>query len=420
MRRKILLIIISILLIFSVIPSLACTSVIISGRISKDGRPVMMKHRDTDEMDNRVKYFIGPKYSFIGLVNSHTTGREVWNGTNSAGFSIMNTASYNIKDDDVPDDKMDKEGILLFKALGICANTSDFESFLDTLTKPWGVEANIGIIDAQGNAAYYEVNNHSWVKYDVNDPKVAPYGYRIVTNFSESGRKQDRKGLERYYTASDIFKELIYSNGNAKIGHNELFNYVSRSYRNSLLGVDYLKNYDGMINSGYFNGTAIDQDFIPRKITTASIVTEGVKKGENPLHTIMWTILGYPSCSVAIPLFVGDGDHLPSYMKKSEYSPHSLLCDYALYIKGKYVFPFSVSNGSKYVDLAAVIKGENGRPSLLSCCQKTEQLIDSEFNPLFDQWVNGNMSDKEFYKSYDKMNSDFLKDYLSNFSNFIQ
>lgn len=414
------MIIISILLIVSALPSLACTSVIISGRITKDGRPIMMKHRDTDEMDNRVKYFKGKKYDFIGLVNSQTKDGEIWNGTNSSGFSIMNTASYNIKDDDVPNDKMDQEGRLIYMALGVCANITDFQSFLDTLTKPWGVEANFGIIDAQGNAAYYEVNNHSWVKYDVNDPKVAPDGYRVVTNFSESGREQDRKGLERYYTACDIIKEIISSNGKTEIGHSELFNYISRSYRNSLLGVDYLKNYDGMINSGYFNGTAIDQDFIPRKITTASIVIEGVKKGENPLHTIMWTILGYPSCSVAIPLFVGDGDHLPSYMKKSSSSPNSLLCDYALHIKVKYVFPRSVSNGSKYVDLAAVIKGEDGRPSLLSCCQKTDKSIENEFNPLFYQWVNGSISDKDFYKRYDMMNSDFIKDYLSNFFIFIQ
>lgn len=420
MKRKILLIVVSILLTINIIPLYACTSVIISGRITKDGRPVMLKHRDTDEMDNRVKYFKGPKYTFIALVNSHTKGGEVWTGTNSAGFSIMNTASYNIKDDNVPDDQMDQEGVVMYKALGKCASTSDFESLLDTLPKPLGVEANFGIIDAQGNAAYYEVNNYSWKKYDVNDPNVAPNGYRVVTNFCESGRAEDRKGIERYYTACDIFKELISSKGKTDIGHDDLFNYVSRSYRHSLLGVDYVKNYDGMIKSGYFNGTAVDQDFIPRKITTASIVIEGVSKGENPLHTIMWTILGYPACSVAIPLFVGDGDHIPSYMKKSSSSKHSQICDYALQIKSKYVFTRSVSNGSKYVDLAAIIKGENGRPSLISCCKKTEKSIDNEFNALYYQWVKGIITDNDFYTRYDNMNSDFLKDYLSNFSNFIQ
>ena len=67
-----------------------CTSAVISGRATPDGRPLLWKHRDTDFLQNSVKYFKGEKYSFIGIVNSsakHPT--EVWMGTNSAGFSIM-------------------------------------------------------------------------------------------------------------------------------------------------------------------------------------------------------------------------------------------------------------------------------------------------------------------------------------------
>ena len=66
----------------------------------------MLKHRDSDYMDNRVERFNGPSYDFIALVNSSSEGGEAWTGTNTAGFSIMNTASYNIKDDDVPDSQI--------------------------------------------------------------------------------------------------------------------------------------------------------------------------------------------------------------------------------------------------------------------------------------------------------------------------
>ncbi|MBR5141758.1 MAG: hypothetical protein IKW55_04675, partial [Bacteroidales bacterium] len=45
----------------------ACTSVIISGSASPDGRPLMWKHRDTGHLDNRLEHFKGEKYSFIGL-----------------------------------------------------------------------------------------------------------------------------------------------------------------------------------------------------------------------------------------------------------------------------------------------------------------------------------------------------------------
>ena len=73
----------------------ACTSVIISGKASPDGRPIMWKHRDTGFLDNRLEYVKGEKYNFIGLVNSteSTSVSEVWIGSNEAGFSIMNTAS---------------------------------------------------------------------------------------------------------------------------------------------------------------------------------------------------------------------------------------------------------------------------------------------------------------------------------------
>ena len=64
----------------------------------------MMKNRDTGELNNRISYYKGPLYSFIGLEDSPAPENGVWTGTNSVGFSIMNTASYNIKDDDVADD----------------------------------------------------------------------------------------------------------------------------------------------------------------------------------------------------------------------------------------------------------------------------------------------------------------------------
>ena len=93
------------------VPELACTSVIISGKVRADGKPVMFKHRDTSHLTNDIQWFQGEKYAFIGLVNTDVPlEKEVWAGTNSAGFSIMNTATYDLKEDDVPADQMDKEG----------------------------------------------------------------------------------------------------------------------------------------------------------------------------------------------------------------------------------------------------------------------------------------------------------------------
>ena len=64
---------------------------------------------------------------------------------------------------------MDREGILMYKALGICRTVEDFVTFLDTLSRPMGVEANFGVIDACGGASYFEVDNSGWVRFDVAD-----------------------------------------------------------------------------------------------------------------------------------------------------------------------------------------------------------------------------------------------------------
>ena len=170
--------------LFSVSITFACTSFIISGKATPSGKPMMFKHRDTGELNNRIAYFQGEKYAFIGLMNSPMLDGEVWSGMNEAGFCIMNTASYNLREDTLKC-QMDREGELMYHALGNCATLADFETWLTTYPQPWGVEANFGVIDAQGGAAYFEMNNSRYIKYDVNSEQS---GYRVVTNFSFAGR----------------------------------------------------------------------------------------------------------------------------------------------------------------------------------------------------------------------------------------
>lgn len=199
------------LFLFFCVPSFACTSVIVSGKYTKDGKAVMYKHRDSSCQEVQMAWFQGEKYRLMGVVNadwktnpmaSETGGiPEIWGGMNEKGFAIMNTATYDLKDDDVPSEMMDMEGVLMYKALSLCETLEDFEHFLDTLSRPMRVEANFGVIDEHGGAAYYEVNNSRWIKYNVNNE---PLGYRVVTNFTMAGRPEDRKGVDRYVKAHKI------------------------------------------------------------------------------------------------------------------------------------------------------------------------------------------------------------------------
>ena len=329
---------------------LACTSAIITGKATPNGRPLMWKHRDTGELNNKVKYFKGEKYTFYALINSPDAMKnEAWTGTNEVGFSIMNTASYNLKNDNVPSDQMDKEGEVMFKALATCRTLADFEKLLDKYKRPMGVEANFGVIDAEGGAAYYEVNNDSWTKIDANDPKIAPQGYIIYTNHSYTGRLDEGMGYVRYTAAEKIMKEHIGRNGD--ITAKWIMQNLSRTFYHSVLGIDLNKDKELVEKC---NGWFIDQDFIPRKSSSCSIVVEGVKKGENPANTVMWTILGYPPIGITVPLMVANGSNIPSFMT-AEGTENAQMCDWVLKNKEE-IFPITRGNGNKYLNYNAIEK----------------------------------------------------------------
>lgn len=391
--------------------SLACTSFIISGKATPSGKPMMFKHRDTGELNNRIAYFQGDKYAFIGLMNSPTLDGEVWSGMNEAGFCIMNTASYNLRNDSY-DCAMDREGELMYNALANCATLSDFEQWIETYPKPWGVEANFGIIDAQGGAAYYEMNNDSWIKYDVN---AEENGYRVVTNFSFAGRYEDYEGYERYLTASAIMSENF--SKEKELSALDAINLFSRQYRHELLGWNYDANNAPKLT--------VDQDFIPRRITSAVICFEGVKAGADPLHSVMWTALGYPACAVAVPLMMNKNS-LPSYMiardknAKKGTGLHSELCDLSLQIKDEYIFPHKISNGKRYLNTQVVLQGVDGKPSLLTCTEKVEKQILADFTPLYEQWTEGALGDQAFFKLYEVAAKKWLKYYHIAFTPYLK
>ena len=86
-------------------------------------------------MQNKLVYFFDGKYRFIGLVNSEDKeNKEVWCGFNSAGFGIMNSASYNLKMNDTTK-LSDLEGKIMKMALETCSSLEDFEKMLNESTK---------------------------------------------------------------------------------------------------------------------------------------------------------------------------------------------------------------------------------------------------------------------------------------------
>ena len=283
-------------------PALACTSAVVSGRATPDGRPLLWKHRDTDFLKNHVEYVRGEKYDFIAVVNSADfhLKREAWIGTNSAGFALMNTQSYNLVDVKDSEERGEANGRVIYRALEVCATVDDFCHFLDTLAKPSRIEANFGVIDAQGGAMMFEVDYYTYKIYDANDPATAPDGYVARTNFSVSGQYGPGAGVVRYKEAERVLPPLARAQA---VTPQRIFSDLSRSFHNCLLGIDLRQPpFTGAEASGWF----ADQDFIPRSSTSCSVVVQGVKKGEVAELTTMWTVLGYPPTGVAVPLWIDE------------------------------------------------------------------------------------------------------------------
>lgn len=297
-------------LVFLCLPAVrACTSAVVSGRVTPDGRPLLWKHRDTGFLQNHVEYVRGERYDFIAVVNSadFSRRREAWIGTNTAGFALMNTQSYNLVDAADDAERGPANGRVIWRALEVCATVDDFCHFLDTLAKPSGIEANFGAIDAQGGAVLLEVDEYRYLVYDANNPADAPCGYVARTNFSFSGRVNEGAGYVRYMETDAVLMQASATGGITPQG---IFRDLSRSFRNRLLDIDLR---DGTHNRPQASGWFVDQDFIPRASTSCSVVVQGVTPGERPELTTMWTLLGYPPTGVAVPLWVGD--NLPALVR---------------------------------------------------------------------------------------------------------
>ncbi len=317
-----------------------CTTAIISGKITPDGRPLLWKNRDTDNLNNKLMYFREGNLDYIGIVNSNdSNGNEIWIGMNNAGFAIMNSVAANLGLYDTVKYK-DKEGIIMKLALRECTTVDDFEKLLNTLNKPLGVETNFGVIDAYGNAAYFETHHWGYVKFDVNE---SPDGYLIRTNFAFSGVEDKGQGYERYLIEEELFKDA-YNKGNLTLQF--ILQDAARCLKHGLTKVDLKKQCSFNPDDDIFVNFA---DFIPRYSTSASVVIQGVRKGDNSDKMIMWTILGFPPCSVVYPVFFNEEKLLPSILS-AESGNNAWLCSKVLEVKDK-CFPIKRGRGTNYIKI---------------------------------------------------------------------
>lgn len=279
----------------SFVTTMACTSAIVSGKLTRDGRPILWKNRDTSHLVNYVasKQATDSTHAYVALYNSDDTdAREAWIGYNDAGFAIMNTASYNLRHPS--DDWKDREGFIMSEALARCATVDDFRQLLQSLPKPLGVEANFGVIDATGGGGFFETDDYDFTFYplDEDNPII------IRTNYSVSGG-EGGLGQVRYVNACTLLAPHI---AKADISPELLTDNLSRSFY-----------YSPDCTDKSTAATVVDKDFIPRHSTSASVAIEGVNTPDSVGDMVMWTLMGYPPCGVTQPVTLRDipADLLP-------------------------------------------------------------------------------------------------------------
>ena len=354
--------------VFAALPVRPCTVAVVSGKATPDGRPLLWKNRDTGTPYNHVIYIKGKKYDFIGITNSSDAyGNSIWSGVNSSGLCIMNSMSYNINtgtDKNTAPKSSLGNGRLMRLALEKCADVDEFEAFLKETEGKRNVDANFGVIDAQGGASFFETGSHSHVRLDAGNPEIAPEGYIVRTNFSYTGAPRAGAGYIRFNRMSKLFLEASAAGG---ITHDWILTTASRDMVNSLTGIDPLQ---GVLpahsrDHRYFYMA----DSITRNTAISTTVFHGAKKGEDPAAVTMWARIGHPLCSAALPLWVCGGEKLGITYGE----PHAPMERFADYWH-KRIFPLSGGSRDRYLDLAPVIN-KNGTGILTRLISIEENIL---------------------------------------------
>ena len=366
-----------------------CTVAVVSGKATVDGRPLLWKNRDTSHLKNEIAYYEDGKFPYIGVINAGDPS-QVWMGVNSAGFSIMNAESQ-----DLEGDTLDAEGYFMKQALMECATVTEFEQLLIKTNKTGReTKANFGVIDSTGAAMIFETGNHTYTKFDANDPKTAPNGLIVRANFAITGSGKGY-GHVRYNRAKELFEKLI---DEKKLSHKTLLRKISRDLSNGITN-PYPLPFEGQ-EENHPNGFIKTYDSINRYRTASCAVFHGVLTEEAASLTTMWVILGEPICGVAIPLWVQAGK-VPPALDGQETSILNNL------IKKIELKAYSDSSLSKYIN-TSVLKNKNGAGILNHLYSLEDNIFKLTENKL-KKWRRSHPYKKDISKYENRIISDVLK-----------
>ncbi|MCP4548556.1 MAG: T9SS type A sorting domain-containing protein [bacterium] len=258
-------------------PPTACTIAIISGEATCDGRPLLWKNRDINYNRQEVRYFDdGNHGGYLALVTPNASPTTTsYMGLNETGFAIMNAFSR-----DLSTGSPTGHGTFMKLALRECGSVADFEALLIATSARRGhIWSNFGVIDGQGGASLFEVNDTDYRRYDAIDAG----GFIVRANNSLWGGGDLGS---RYHRAAALI--------DAAVSVDLLdVEFMLRSVARDL----------GETPSMPCGQWPALEPALNRHNTRSSVVVHGVRIGEDPRLATYWCTLGEPSCGVSVPLW---------------------------------------------------------------------------------------------------------------------
>ena len=377
------IVIFSAILFFSIQTSLEpCTVAVVSGKVTKDGRPLLWKNRDASFVDNKLVSLSGKKYNFVGLVNAGDKDIvQIWAGCNAAGFAIINSASGDLAKDQMG---MRDNGRIMMQALGECGDVSGFEKLLRTTSGKRLVGANFGVIDAKGNACFFETGATSFTKFDANNPRVAPQGYIIRTNYAyTSPIKNGGGGYIRFERASRLFQAAA---GEKCLNVKFILQEAARDLVNEKLNSNPFQSAPSMDTSTplYIN----TNDTINRNSTVSVALFQGAPSPKKPYLATMWIILGQPVCSVALPIWAY-ARGVPEVLGGDEMAPLNDLSRALV----SYLYPDQRGHMNQYLNVNRLLqyKGEGFLKKLITI----ENHVVEQTEKKWSKWEKNQPTEKE-------------------------
>ena len=340
MKKTLVYLIFTSLLIFLPVYQQACTEGLADGNATEDGRPLHWKVRmwfgtnilqfwDNDINGDGIPETDNDKdgkpdlYSHIGIrsnTNEHPNYENTMMGLNSAGFSIGITVVAPVcKGNTDP---------LMTHSLGNFSKTSEFHNYLKTLPgifddedKTYRLGNTYGVADKFGMCSEFEYERYSPTKGYVREYKTSnPYR----THISLRGK---RIGLKNIVARTNYFHNKKESGQLANLNTADEF---SHRYVAAVQNMANLRNKKSLSVLSLLQGMTykgVTNSFITLRRNSISLpgsncstmLIHGVKNNEDVRLTTFWAIMGHSDYSIATPVWI-----LGVQNDKNKKPPHNL------------------------------------------------------------------------------------------------